>query len=284
MGNIQVDLGAMLGDETEDLAARDFTVNAMAVRLGDGELAGDRLDLIDPHGGADDVELRTIRMLSSQALADDPLRLLRAVRYQASLDGFRIDELTLAAIRSRAAAIDEVAAERVQSEWSHLLQGAGWVAAVGVAVDLGLGERTLGFAADLRGVDAWAALETASPTTVGADDLVVLRLAALLGGAPARAQEQALGTLVERRWPRKLAHRATRAAAWARHLADDPDAAAWALEDRRSAGNAARLARALIDTPDSRGMERIVELETYAARAAVYGQQGDGKPGRRVRD
>lgn len=268
VGNIQVDLGAMLGDETEDLAARDFTVNAMAVRLGGGELGGDRLQLIDPQGGVDDVSLRTIRMLSAQALATDPLRMLRAVRYLASLEGFGIDELTLAAIRSRAAAIDEVAAERVQYEWAHLLQGAGWVTAVRVAVDLGLFERTLGFAADLCGVDAWARREAAFSTRAGAEDLVVLRLAALLGGAPADAQEQVRELLVERRWPRKLAHRATRVAAWAGHLADAPETAVWALEDRQSAGNAARLARALMDSCDSPGMERIVELETYAARAA----------------
>jgi tRNA nucleotidyltransferase/poly(A) polymerase len=194
--------------------------------------------------------------------------MLRAVRYLASLDGFHIDEPTLAAIRSRAAAIDEVAAERVQSEWSHLLEGAGWAEAVRVAVDLGLGERTLGFVADLCGVDAWAVLEAASSATVEAEDLVVLRLAALLEDALERRQEQACAMLIERRWPRKLAHSATRVAAWARHLADGSETVAWALEDRRSAGNAARLARALVDTSDSRGMERIVELETYAARAA----------------
>lgn len=268
VGSVQVDLGAMLGDQTEDLAARDFTVNAMAVRLDGGESPVGPVELIDPHGGVDDVELRTIRMLSAQALADDPLRMLRAVRYLACLEGFHIDELTLAAIRSGAATIDDIAAERVQSEWSDLLQGAGWVTAVGAAVDLGLGERTLGFAADLGGAEAWAALEAVSSNTVEAEDLVVVRLAALLGGAAARPQEEACATLVERRWPRKLAHRATRVAAWARQLADDPGTTAWALEDRRSAGNAARLARALNDTPDGGGMERIVELETYAARAA----------------
>jgi tRNA nucleotidyltransferase/poly(A) polymerase len=265
LGSVQVDLGAMLGDETEDLAARDFTVNAMALRLGEGQPPG---DLLDPHRGADDLESRTIRMLSSQALADDPLRMLRAVRYLASLDGFRIDELTLSAIRSRTAAIDDVAAERVQSEWAHLLHGAGWADAVRLAVELGLGERTLGFAADLCGVDAWAGFATASSSAVDAEDLVVLRLAALLAGAPAGPQERVGAMLVDRRWPRRLAHNAARVAAWARELADDPETVAWALEDRRAAGNAALLARALISTPDDRGMARIVALETHARRAA----------------
>lgn len=65
---------------TEDLARRDFTVNAMAVQLeGDGQL-------IDPHGGADDLAAGVLRVLHDLSFADDPTRALRAARYAARLE------------------------------------------------------------------------------------------------------------------------------------------------------------------------------------------------------
>ena len=64
----------------EDLARRDFTVNAMAVPLeGEGQL-------IDPHGGADDLAAGVLRVLHDLSFADDPTRALRAARYAARLE------------------------------------------------------------------------------------------------------------------------------------------------------------------------------------------------------
>src|SRR3954468_7473943 len=60
------------GGIREDLAHRDFTINAMAEPLGGG-------DLLDPHGGRADLERRCVRMVSPRALEEDPLRALRAV-------------------------------------------------------------------------------------------------------------------------------------------------------------------------------------------------------------
>ena len=71
----------------EDLRRRDFTINAMAVPL-DGEAA-----LIDPHGGNDDLESGTLRVLHSRSLVDDPTRALRAARYAARF-GFSPDPET----------------------------------------------------------------------------------------------------------------------------------------------------------------------------------------------
>ena len=66
-----VDLVTLRDDDIHaDLAQRDFTINAMAEPLGGGEL-------LDPHGGRDDLAQRLVRMVSPQALADDPLRSLR---------------------------------------------------------------------------------------------------------------------------------------------------------------------------------------------------------------
>ena len=67
------------GDIDADLAQRDFTINAMAEPLQGGEL-------LDPHGGREDLANRLVRMVSAQALEDDPLRSLRAIRIAVELD------------------------------------------------------------------------------------------------------------------------------------------------------------------------------------------------------
>ena len=76
------------GTIEDDLARRDFTVNAMAVSLG-----GDFGRLVDPHGGRRDVDARVIRVLHPRSFVDDPTRIFRAVRYESRL-GFRMDPET----------------------------------------------------------------------------------------------------------------------------------------------------------------------------------------------
>jgi poly(A) polymerase len=102
------------GDITADLAARDFTVNAMAEPLAGGEL-------LDPHGGRADVEARRLRMVGPDALDDDPLRALRAVRLAVDLD-FTIEPETAAAIGRAAPGLERVAAERIFGEFKQLLR------------------------------------------------------------------------------------------------------------------------------------------------------------------
>ncbi len=269
LGDTQVDVGAMLGGENDDLAARDFTINAMAVRLGsgDGPLDPRRPQLLDPHRGAADLETRTIRMLSPDALAEDRLRMLRAVRYVAVLDGFAIDEATLAAITAAAAAIDAVAAERVQAEWAHLLAGCRWVEASRLVYELDLGRRTLGFAPDLAAAAAWSRFETEQDADIDATDVPALRLASVLAGLPSASVDAACASLVERRWPHRLAQRATQISGWALALADDAPILAWVLEDRVSAADAGLLGRALVPSPEAARRARIEQLETYVARA-----------------
>jgi tRNA nucleotidyltransferase/poly(A) polymerase len=93
-----------------DLARRDFTINAMAVHLGSGQL-------LDPHGGQRDIAARRVRMVDASNFDDDPLRALKGVRMAVRL-GFSFDEATLEAIRLRAPRIVEMAAERVTYELS----------------------------------------------------------------------------------------------------------------------------------------------------------------------
>jgi tRNA nucleotidyltransferase (CCA-adding enzyme) len=77
------------GSIADDLARRDFTINAMAfpVAPGDGSL-------LDPLGGLDDLESGTVRVLHPRSFVDDPTRMFRAVRYEQRF-GFRIAETTL---------------------------------------------------------------------------------------------------------------------------------------------------------------------------------------------
>ena len=91
-GNPEVHLGCL----EDDLTRRDFSVNAMALDLANGEL-------LDPQGGANDLAERRLRFLHGDSLRDDPTRLLRAARYAARLgfdlaaEGRRQAQETLAA-------------------------------------------------------------------------------------------------------------------------------------------------------------------------------------------
>lgn len=109
-----VDLVTLRDDDIgADLAARDFTINAMAEPLAGGEL-------VDPHGGRQDLANRLVRMVSERALEDDPLRSLRAVRIAVELD-LQIDPATGEAAKRHASGIERVANERVFSELKRVI-------------------------------------------------------------------------------------------------------------------------------------------------------------------
>ncbi len=95
-----------------DLLSRDFTINAIAVPLEGGEL-------LDPFGGREDLQLRSIRAVTDTIFEDDPLRLLRAVRLEGELD-FRIAPLTEELIRRDAALVGKPAGERILAELRRL--------------------------------------------------------------------------------------------------------------------------------------------------------------------
>jgi poly(A) polymerase len=96
----------------DDLSRRDFTINAMAIAVGAGGALG---ELIDPLGGRQDLRDRLIRAAGPDALLNDPLRVIRAVRFSAEL-GFEIDAATRHLMSTAAPRIGAVAAERVVRE------------------------------------------------------------------------------------------------------------------------------------------------------------------------
>ena len=102
-----------------DLAARDFTVNALAVPVGELLRRG-RARVIDPTGGLDDLRARRLRVHDPRVLAEDPLRTLRGVRLEAAL-GLHLTPGAVKAIRGAAAGLAGVSAERVRDELLALL-------------------------------------------------------------------------------------------------------------------------------------------------------------------
>ncbi|MGZ8752740.1 MAG: CCA tRNA nucleotidyltransferase [Acidimicrobiia bacterium] len=105
------------GDDIEtDLARRDFTVNAMALRLPDPEL-------VDPHGGIVDLAAHRLRTPLSPEVSflDDPLRMLRAARFIAGFGLEPVAEL-VASVEEHAHRLEIVSAERIRDELSRLLE------------------------------------------------------------------------------------------------------------------------------------------------------------------
>jgi poly(A) polymerase len=117
----EIDVTSFAGDIRDDLARRDFTINAMAADLaGTLEHGFDAARLLDPFGGREDLDRRVIRAVSDGAFRDDPARLLRAVRIAGEL-GFDIEPGTEAIIRRDAQLIASVAGERDREELMRLL-------------------------------------------------------------------------------------------------------------------------------------------------------------------
>lgn len=182
----------VFGDSLErDLSRRDFTVNAMAVRLPD-------LSFVDPFDGLADLARGVLRtpVDPRQSFDDDPLRMMRAARFAAQL-GFTVDPAALAAVTDMAERITIVSAERVRDELSKLLLSAQPRLGLQVLVETGLADHVLPelpalrleidehhrhkdvYEHSLTVLDKAIALETGPDGPVPGPDLV-LRLAALL--------------------------------------------------------------------------------------------------------
>lgn len=101
----------------DDLARRDFTINAMALRL----TTTQRGALLDPFAGRSDLRRRLIRTLHPNSFVDDPTRALRAARYAARL-GFRLEEQTLRDLRSALPHLNAVSPARIHQELARILR------------------------------------------------------------------------------------------------------------------------------------------------------------------
>lgn len=196
------------GDTLEsDLVRRDFTVNAMALRLPERVL-------VDPWGGIEDLLARRITTPGPPEVSfgDDPLRMLRAARFASRL-GFTVDEQTVQAMRDLAPRLEIVSVERIADELSKLLRTDDPVPGIRLLVDTGIAQIVLPEIPALRlEIDEHAhhkdvyehsltvlrqaiELEHSRPGIEGPD--LVLRLAALLHdiGKPATRKIEAGGVV-----------------------------------------------------------------------------------------
>ncbi len=126
------------GDTLEDdLVRRDFTINAMALRLPERVL-------VDPWGGLDDLLARTITTPGPPEVSfgDDPLRMLRAARFTSQL-GFIVSEPTIQAMRDLAPRLEIVSVERIAEELRKLLLTDDPVPGIRLLVDTGIAQLVL---------------------------------------------------------------------------------------------------------------------------------------------
>jgi poly(A) polymerase len=176
-------------DVETDLSRRDFTVNAMAVRLPEREF-------VDPFGGIRDLAAKRLDtpLDPETSFGDDPLRMLRAARFAATLQLTPAPRV-VAAMRGMADRLAIVSSERIRDELSRLVMAARPTLGLGLVVDTGLADRFLPELPALRLEQdpvhrhkdvlrhTYAVVETCEPD-------LVLRLAALLHdvGKPATRQ------------------------------------------------------------------------------------------------
>ncbi|HEY4615213.1 MAG TPA: CCA tRNA nucleotidyltransferase [Citricoccus sp.] len=126
------------GDSLEDdLLRRDFTVNAMAIRL-------PALELVDPFGGVRDLASGRLRTPGTpeDSFSDDPLRMMRAARFASQL-GIGVDGAVVAAMTAMSGRIAIISAERVREELVKLVNGAHPRAGLDLLVDTGLADHVL---------------------------------------------------------------------------------------------------------------------------------------------
>jgi poly(A) polymerase len=140
----EVCFGTVLED---DLLRRDFTINAMACHPLTGQI-------IDPFGGRQDLEAHVLRAVGNEPdkrFDEDPLRLLRAVRFAAQLD-FTIEPGTRRSIVHQAAKLQKISRERIRDEMNKLLVSANPAKGLDLLVELGLMEWIVPEVLALRGV------------------------------------------------------------------------------------------------------------------------------------
>jgi poly(A) polymerase len=113
LGETYVDFAQLRGGVRADLASRDFTINAIARRLGSNELA-------DPFHGERDLHDRKVRAVSDDIFKNDPVRLLRAVRIAGEL-AFSLDEHTVELIRRDSNLLAFASTERARDELCKIL-------------------------------------------------------------------------------------------------------------------------------------------------------------------
>ena len=183
------------GTLEDDQKRRDFTINAMAISLNQESFG----ELVDPFHGVEDMEKRILRtpLEPEQTYSDDPLRMMRAVRFAATL-GFSIEENSLEAIKKEAHRIKIVTIERIMVEFNKIMLSDKPSTGLKIMKDTGLLELIIPELTALEGIEEvegqthkdnfWHTLEVVDNISQNTENLW-LRWAALLhdiGKAPTK--------------------------------------------------------------------------------------------------
>ena len=183
------------GTLEDDQKRRDFTLNAMAISLNQESFG----ELVDPFHGVEDMEKRILRtpLEPEQTYSDDPLRMMRAVRFAATL-GFSIEENSLEAIKKEAHRIKIVTIERIMVEFNKIMLSEKPSTGLKIMKDTGLLELIIPELTALEGIEEvegqthkdnfWHTLEVVDNISQNTENLW-LRWAALLhdiGKAPTK--------------------------------------------------------------------------------------------------
>ena len=183
------------GTLEDDQKRRDFTINAMAISLNQESFG----ELVDPFHGVEDMEKRILRtpLEPEQTYSDDPLRMMRAVRFAATL-GFSIEENSLEAIKKEAHRIKIVTIERIMVEFNKIMLSDKPSTGLKILKDTGLLELIIPELTALEGIEEvegqthkdnfWHTLEVVDNISQNTENLW-LRWAALLhdiGKAPTK--------------------------------------------------------------------------------------------------
>ncbi len=190
------------GSLEDDQKRRDFTINALALSLNPADFGR----LLDPFGGMDDLEAGLIRtpLAPAETYSDDPLRMIRAIRFAAQL-GFRIERDSLNAIASQHERIRIVSMERIVEELNKILLTEKPSVGLGLLFKTGLLGHILPELVALQGIEEkegqrhkdnfWHTLEVVDNISKNTDNLW-LRWAALLhdiGKAPTKRFDKKVG-------------------------------------------------------------------------------------------
>ncbi|AKK71561.1 tRNA nucleotidyltransferase [Chryseobacterium gallinarum] len=138
------------GTLEDDQKRRDFTINAMAISLNKDNFG----ELIDPFNGVEDLEKEILRtpLEPAQTYSDDPLRMMRAVRFASTLH-FNIEEKSLQAIRQEAERIKIVSMERIMVEFNKIMLSEKPSAGLKLMEQTGLLKLIIPELIDLKGVE-----------------------------------------------------------------------------------------------------------------------------------
>jgi poly(A) polymerase len=151
-GEFYMDFSAIRGDDIiADLRVRDLTINAIAFDFKQ-LLESDEVELMDPCNGLNDLNDKIIRFTSAQVIIDDPIRMLRALRFSASLD-FTIPDQILSSIQIFSCLISSVAVERTRDELYKILNVHNSIKYIRLINDIGLLDYIFPEITKMRGVE-----------------------------------------------------------------------------------------------------------------------------------